>query len=67
MVRWGLQSAHREFHGTVFNSIAFANDNQESVIFLLLDLSAAFDTAEIDRQIDSLFTFKNLQPRAELR
>ena len=42
---------HREFHGTVFNSIAIANDNQESVIFLLLDLSAAFDTAEIDRQI----------------
>ena len=58
---------HREFHGTVFNSIAIANDNQESVIFLLLDLSAAFDTAEIDRQIDSLFTFKNLQLRGELR
>ena len=44
-------------------STAIAIDNQESVILLLLDLSAAFDTAEID----SLFTFKNLQPRAELR
>ena len=44
-------------------STAIAIDNQESVILLLVDLSAAFDTAEID----SLFTFKNLQPRAELR
>ena len=44
-------------------STAIAIDNQESVILLLLDLSAAFDTAEID----SLFTFKNLQPRAEVR
>ena len=44
-----FQSAYREFHSTetavirVFNNTAIAIDNQESVILLLLDLSATFD------------------------
>ena len=45
-----FQSAYREFHSTetalirVHNDITIAVDNQESMILLLLDLSAAFDT-----------------------
>ena len=47
-----LQSAHKNFHSTetalvsVQNDILCAIDNNESVILLLLDLSAAFDTVD---------------------
>ena len=47
-----FQSAHKNFHSTetalvrVQNDILCAIDNNESVILLLLDLSAAFDTVD---------------------
>ena len=47
-----LQSAYKNFHSTetalvkVQNDILCAMDNNESVILLLLDLSAAFDTVD---------------------
>ena len=46
------QSAYRKLHSTetalirVYNDIAIALDQKRSVIFLLLDLSAAFDTVD---------------------
>ena len=47
-----FQSAYKNFHSTktalvrVQNDILCAIDNNESVILLLLDLSAAFDTVD---------------------
>ena len=47
-----LQSAYKQFHSTetalikVCNDIVTAIDNGYSVIFVLLDLSAAFDTVD---------------------
>ena len=47
-----FQSAYKNFHSTetalvrVHNDILCAIDNKESVILLLLDLSAAFDTVD---------------------
>ena len=47
-----LQSAYKQFHSTetalikVHNDIVTAIDNGSSVIFVLLDLSAAFDTVD---------------------
>ena len=45
-----FQSAYRANHSTetalirVYNDIAMSSDNQKSVVLVLLDLSAAFDT-----------------------
>ena len=48
-----LQSAYKQFHSTetalvkVFNDIILDVDSNRTVILLLLDLSAAFDTVEV--------------------
>ena len=47
-----FQSAYRAHHSTetallrVYNDIAMSIDNQKSVVLVLLDLSAAFDTVD---------------------
>ena len=47
-----FQSAYRAHHSTetallrVYNDITMSIDNQKSVVLVLLDLSAAFDTAD---------------------
>ena len=52
-----FQSAYKVFHSTetalvkVHNDILRAVDNNDSVVLLLLDLSAAFDTVDHSRTI----------------
>ena len=55
-----LQSAYKQFHSTetalvkVFNDIVLDVDRNRTVILLLLDLSAAFDTVDHTIQIERL-------------
>ena len=58
-----FQSAHRTNHSTetalirVYNDIALSIDSRKSVVLVLLDLSAAFDT------VDHFFLFSRLSAR----
>ena len=58
-----VQSAYREFHSTetallkVHNDILVAMDNNQSVVLIMLDLTAAFDT------IDHVILLKRLEER----
>ena len=53
-----FQSAYRAYHSTetallrVYNDIAKSIDNQKSVVLVLLDLSAAFDTVDHSLLLD---------------
>ena len=62
-----FHSAHKNFHSIetalvkVQNDILCAIDNNESVVLLLLDLSAAFDS------VDHLILLSRLQDRFEVK
>ena len=65
-----LQSAYKEGHSTetalvkVHNDISLALDKNKSVILVLLDLSAAFDTVDHDILIKRLETLFNIKDNA---